>query len=340
MGSDAKMDVELKLSSRRWETFAKLAEDHLRPEKETALNAQLSGKSKSFGQDGAGITVTYKNCSTSGAFGFYARFRAEKGEIKVTSLDVTTPRAFNAQALVRLQVNKTVELPVLSTSIPLFTSQLSAVLIPGVLELGPKYEIGLGIEISAIAGDLDVMAGGSVTVPVSSTPRLNMLSQDSAGVFNAKGWKADIKEYKAEAHGFKGAKVVTSLRPSVAMVMDVLGFTSFTAEVFAKTPFVASTLKDVSSGNCSACGDHENGFQGDFALGVFFGARLKATVGVGIPIPIPLRSITFAKKQVPIGGFCAGSDPAGSTCPGIREANKAKAPPGNDKVEDNCGPGC
>jgi hypothetical protein len=150
------------------------------------LDAQLSGKNKSFGQDGAGVTITCKNCSTTGSFGFHARFRAEQGQIKVASLDATTPRAFSAQALVRLQVNNTVKLTVFSTSIPIFTSQLQAVLIPDILELGPKYEIGLGMEISAIAGDLDVIAGGRVTVPASSTLRLDMLSQDKAGAVDAK----------------------------------------------------------------------------------------------------------------------------------------------------------
>ncbi|KAK1749419.1 hypothetical protein QBC47DRAFT_418951 [Echria macrotheca] len=291
-------------------------------------NAQLSGKTEPFGEDGAGGTVTCKNCSTTGAFNFHVRVQAEKGQMKVASLDMTTSQAFTAQATVRLQVNETTRIPVLNTSVSLFTLEPQGLLIPKILQLGPKYEIGLGIEIAAIAGDLDVTTGGRMTVPASSTLSIDMLSQDNAGFVNAKDWTANFQRDTDSpiALGSKGAEVVTSLRPSVAMVMDILDVASFTAEVFAKTPFVASTFKDIHSSNCSACGEHENGFQGDFALGVSFGARLRAKAGGVIPVPLPVDPITFLNKQIPIGGFCGGSDPAGSACPSIREAKMVTAP--------------
>ena len=281
------------------------------------LDAQLSGQNVSFGQDGAGVTATCLNCSTSGAFAFTARFRVDQGEFKEASLQMTTERPFAARALARVQVNKTISVPVISTSIPIFERDAQAVILSGVLEIGPRFEIGLGIEVDAIAGDLDVTAGGLVTVPAQSVLRLDMLSQTEAGAFDTRGWTLNFQKDEPIVAGFSGAKVTTSLRPSVAMVMDLFKTASITAEVFAKTPFVAGTFKDIASANCSACGGHEEGIQGDFALGAFFGARIRAKIGEGIPsIPIPLRSFTFAEEEVPMGGFCEGSDPAGSVCPG------------------------
>ncbi|KAK4446242.1 hypothetical protein QBC34DRAFT_469971 [Podospora aff. communis PSN243] len=264
------------------------------------LDAQLSGKNTSF----SNITLTCLNCSITGAFAFTARFRVDKGDFQEASLQLKTSSPFKAHAQINIQTDRNLTVPAISTSIPIFQRDFQTVILPGILELGPRYEIGLGVEVDALVGDLEITAGGTATVPADSVVKIDMLSQSDDGAFDLTGWTVDFASDDATYAGFRGAKVTTSLRPAVAMVMNLLGLGGVEAEVFAKTPFVTGTFKEIRSDDCSACGGFEEGMQGDFGLGAFFGARIRAKVGKGLAsAPIPIRKFTFFEKEVPVGTY-------------------------------------
>ena len=193
------------------------------------FNNDLSNKSVSLDQDdisipvNASIAISCGECFTAGKFDVKGRFRAEQLLLKEAYVEITTPELVAARAAISLRLTGALDGNLVSTTVPLFSTQPQKVVIPDVLTIGPHVSVDLAVEVSKVSGDITLEAGGRVEIPAASSLRLDLL--DRAGTRSV-GWQPSFRGDPLRAQGFTEAKVTTMLRPVIGLGIEVIG-TSF-----------------------------------------------------------------------------------------------------------------
>ncbi|KAK0643710.1 hypothetical protein B0T16DRAFT_377619 [Cercophora newfieldiana] len=286
----------------------------LQPDFAIPFNNKLPNSALAFTANGISVSAVCKECFTAGSLDVKGRFRVELLDLKDAWVEVSTP-GLTTKALIALNLKGAITAKLAEKSVPIFKASPAGISIPGVLSIGPVVSVNMGVELSEITASVDVEVGGSAHIPPSSA-RLDFLSKDRT---TSTGWTPELKAEPLKATAQVEAKASAFIRPVVGLEVSVVE-TGFSAEIFASTPILTAAMKGITTTNCTACGDSENGIQGALTLGANVGASLKKKV---LGDQNALFSVIFAQTSLPIAGFCQGFGPSGDECLGAFNLTRA-----------------
>ncbi|KAK1836415.1 hypothetical protein QBC39DRAFT_367230 [Podospora conica] len=244
--------------------------------------------------DNVTVSAQCVDCFTTGSFDVKGRFRSVNLVMEEAWIELST-EGISARAVIALGLKGALvagQLPEKSVSI--FRATPAGIDIPGVLRIGPTVSVDMGVELSELSAGLNLVLGGTATIPASSS-RLNFLKEGGSKI---KGWKPSFKADPVQADGFVEVKAAAFIKPAIGLEISVVE-TGLTADISAKTPSLNANLRAIRSADCTVCGKFENGLQGGLTLGASIGASLKKKVLSNQDV---LFGVTFAEAEFPIAG--------------------------------------
>ncbi|KAK5652666.1 hypothetical protein OQA88_10260 [Cercophora sp. LCS_1] len=277
----------------------------INPDFSIPFDNRLSDKPLSFSAEGLSLTANCKECFTTGSFDISGKFRAQAFQMQEAWIELAT-EGVSAKAVIGLGFKGNLTEKLFERSLEVFKFSPAGVAIPGVLTVGPVISVSLGVEVSEVAAGVNIALGGTATIPKSSS-RLDFLSKANTKTV---GWKPEFKAEPFKSDGMVEVKATAFLRPAIGLEISVVD-TGLTAEISANTPSLTASLKALAATECTVCGGHQSGIQGDLTIGASVGASLKTKV---LGIENSLFSVNFVDKRIPIAGFCEGFGPQGDAC--------------------------
>ena len=172
----------------------------------------------SLGANGLAATIACTNCSSTGSFEM--EFKVSQKLLVPTGASMKIkPKGVSAIAQIKLSGSGDVT-DALTKEFDIISIPVSALNIPGILELGPFLTVSVGAELSAITLSAGVQSGATAKLSDDAILEVDLLNPEEN---KFSGWDPEIEAVDVRVDASISGGVAVFLKPQVELKAEALG---------------------------------------------------------------------------------------------------------------------
>ncbi|KAF2264358.1 hypothetical protein CC78DRAFT_495182 [Lojkania enalia] len=247
--------------------------------------------------NGLSASLACTDCSSKGEFDMEFKI-SQKLFIPTGASMKIKPKGVSAIAQVKLSGSGSVT-DALTKEFEIIKIPVSALSIPGILDLGPFLTVSVGAELLGISLTAGITGGATAKLDDAAILEVDLLDPEK-NTFS--GWEPTVDTVDVKVDASISGGVAIFLKPSIELKAEALG-TGFEIGLNLKAPNINAKLTAIASpqGACTNPGDEKT------TLGVNAGINIGAQLNIAATRSgdsDPLFTVQLAQLDTPLAAIC------------------------------------